>query len=108
MAVNFKSRAFQIPGIIFLFLSFALLFIASISLPYLTDLDYVRVHFKDSLPTVGNDTDPVTDVRVSPPSPTPQYAQILTGYCYVVSVVRRAICSLALGKQVEYIVLHPR
>ncbi|KAM5537335.1 hypothetical protein V8D89_009065 [Ganoderma adspersum] len=63
MAVNLKSRAFQIPGIVFLFLSFALLFIASISLPYLTDLDYVRVHFKDSLPTVGNDTDAITAVR---------------------------------------------
>ncbi|PIL26189.1 hypothetical protein GSI_11944 [Ganoderma sinense ZZ0214-1] len=63
MAVNFKSRTFRVPGIVFLFLSFILLFIVSISLPYLTDLDVVRVHFKDSLPTVGNDTNPITAVR---------------------------------------------
>ena len=68
MATNFRSRAFQLPGIVFLFLSFILLFIVSISLPYLTDLDFVRVHFKQGSPMVGNNTDVITDVRVSPPS----------------------------------------
>ncbi|KAI1795431.1 hypothetical protein LXA43DRAFT_42325 [Ganoderma leucocontextum] len=64
MPVNLKSRGtFHISGIVFLFLSFFLLFIVSISLPYLTDLDFVRVHFKDTLPTVGSDPDAVTDIR---------------------------------------------
>ncbi|KZP08884.1 pali-domain-containing protein [Athelia psychrophila] len=39
------SRAFCIPGIIFLFCAFVLLFIVSVSLPYLTAMDITRVNF---------------------------------------------------------------
>lgn len=38
-------RAFHIPAVAFLFCAFALLFLASISLPYLTGLDIVRTTF---------------------------------------------------------------
>ena len=61
------SRAFHIPGIVFLFASFVLLFVVSIGLPFLTALDFVRVHFKGGLPTVGSDTNAVNEIRVSPP-----------------------------------------
>lgn len=38
-------RSFCIPGVVFLFCAFVLLFIVSISLPYLTAMDITRVHF---------------------------------------------------------------
>ncbi|KAH7911876.1 actin cortical patch SUR7/pH-response regulator pali [Hygrophoropsis aurantiaca] len=41
-------RSFCIPGIIFLFCAFVLLFIVSISVPYLTAMDITRVHFENS------------------------------------------------------------
>ncbi|EJF55914.1 hypothetical protein DICSQDRAFT_175390 [Dichomitus squalens LYAD-421 SS1] len=58
------SRAFHIPGILFLFVSFLLLFLVSIGLPFLTALDFVRVHFKDGLPTVGSDTTAINQIRL--------------------------------------------
>lgn len=59
-------RAFHIPGIIFLFCAFVLLFLVSISLPFLTALDFARVHFNEGTPTVGTDTNPIKELRVSP------------------------------------------
>lgn len=38
-------RSFCIPGVLFLLCAFVLLFIVSISLPYLTAMDITRVHF---------------------------------------------------------------
>ena len=58
-------RAFHIPGIIFLFCAFVLLFLASISLPFVTALDFVRVHFTDGNPTVGPDRNAINEIRVS-------------------------------------------
>ncbi len=107
MAINFKSRSLHIPGIVFLFLSFVLLFIASISLPYLTDLDFVRVHFKDNLPTVGNDTDVITDVRVSFLLHIPLHATSFDQPPHIVLVMQWAICSLALGEQIIWIISNP-
>ena len=58
-------RVFHIPGIIFLFCAFVLLFLVSISLPFLTALDFARVHFKDGNPTVGSDKNAINELRVS-------------------------------------------
>ncbi|KAF8904695.1 hypothetical protein CPB84DRAFT_1706146 [Gymnopilus junonius] len=41
------SRAFCIPGVVFLFCAFVLSFLVSISLPFLPALDVVRTHFGD-------------------------------------------------------------
>lgn len=50
------SRAFCVPGVFFLFCAFVLLFIASISLPYLTAMDITRTHFGGSgASTIGTD-----------------------------------------------------
>ncbi|KAI0753617.1 hypothetical protein C8Q74DRAFT_1211098 [Fomes fomentarius] len=56
-------RAFHIPGVIFLFCAFVLLFLVSISLPFLTALDFARVHFNEGTPTVGTDTNPIKELR---------------------------------------------
>ena len=66
------SKIFHIPGIIFLFSAFVLLFIASVSLPYITAVDFVRVHFTDGSPSVDTDQNAITELRVSahpPPAP---------------------------------------
>jgi len=58
------SKAFHIPGIFFLFCAFVLLFLVSVSLPYLTALDVARVHFKAGGPiSVGADTNTVSQLR---------------------------------------------
>ncbi|KAI0070875.1 pali-domain-containing protein [Panus rudis PR-1116 ss-1] len=57
------SRAFHIPGIIFLFIAFVLLFLVSISLPFLTALDFARVHIKSGSPTIGNNNGVLTELR---------------------------------------------
>lgn len=57
-------RSFCIPGVFFLFASFVLLFIVSVSLPYLTGMDIARTHFG----TAVNDnatSDSVDQIRVS-------------------------------------------
>lgn len=56
-------RAFHIPGVVFLLCALVLLFLVSISLPYLTALDIVRVHFEGgpSTDTQGS----LTELRVS-------------------------------------------
>jgi len=56
-------RAFHIPGVIFLFCAFVLLFLVSISLPYLTALDFARVHFNEGAPSTGSDGGTVTELR---------------------------------------------
>lgn len=60
------SRVLHIPGIVFLLCAFVLLFLVSISLPFLTALDFARVNFKDGSPTVGSDSNVVDQIRVSP------------------------------------------
>jgi hypothetical protein len=56
-------RSFCIPGIIFLFCAFVLLFISSISLPYLTAMDITRTHFTgSSATTTGSDVN-ISQIR---------------------------------------------
>ncbi|CAL1697791.1 unnamed protein product [Somion occarium] len=57
------ARVFHIPGVIFLFCAFVLLFLVSISLPYLTALDFARVHYKSGAPSTGNTGGTVTELR---------------------------------------------
>ena len=58
-------RAFHIPGVIFLFCAFVLLFLVSISLPYITALDVARVHFHTGSPTINQDSAAANELRVS-------------------------------------------
>lgn len=58
------GRLFHIPGIFFLFSAFVLLFLVSISLPYLTALDFARVHFDEGKVTTGSDSTALTELRV--------------------------------------------
>jgi hypothetical protein len=58
-------RAFCIPGVIFLFSAFALSFLVSISLPYLTRLDIARVTFGGGGASTGTALSSVQQVRVS-------------------------------------------
>lgn len=58
-------RAFHIPGVIFLFCAFVLLFLVSISLPYITALDVARVHFHAGSPTINQDSAAANELRVS-------------------------------------------
>jgi len=56
------SRAFCIPGIFFLTAALVLLILVSISLPFLTGLDFVRIHFSgNSLST--QDSDAINQLR---------------------------------------------
>ncbi|TCD68556.1 hypothetical protein EIP91_010481 [Steccherinum ochraceum] len=57
------SRAFHYPGVVFLFIAFVLLFLVSISLPFLTALDFARVHFKEGAPAIGNDGGSISELR---------------------------------------------
>ncbi|KAK7677146.1 hypothetical protein QCA50_019855 [Cerrena zonata] len=59
------TRIFHIPGIIFLIVAFVLLFLVSISLPFLTPLDFARVHFTSGSPFIGNNGGSVDQLRVS-------------------------------------------
>ncbi|CDO69953.1 hypothetical protein BN946_scf184836.g27 [Trametes cinnabarina] len=56
-------RIFHIPGVIFLLCAFVLLFLVSISLPYLTALDIARVKFKSGSPSVGQDSNAIHELR---------------------------------------------
>ncbi|KAH9886961.1 hypothetical protein C8Q73DRAFT_266718 [Cubamyces lactineus] len=56
-------RVFHIPGVIFLLCAFVLLFLTSISLPYLTAIDIARVKFKSGSPSVGPDTNAINEIR---------------------------------------------
>ncbi|KIJ61260.1 hypothetical protein HYDPIDRAFT_116273 [Hydnomerulius pinastri MD-312] len=55
------SRAYCIPGVFFLFSAFVLLFIVSISLPYLSAMDIARVHTDGGLEVSGQQ--PMTQIR---------------------------------------------
>ena len=57
-------RAFHIPGVLFLFCAFVLLFLVSISLPYLTALDFARVHFDGSTTTQNANNGAISELRV--------------------------------------------
>ena len=57
-------RAFHIPGVFFLFCAFALLFLVSISLPFLPALDFARVHFEGSPSTSNGNEGALTQLRV--------------------------------------------
>lgn len=59
------TRAFHIPGIVFLICAFVLLFLVSISLPFLTALDFARVHFTSGSPFIGNNGGSADQLRVS-------------------------------------------
>ena len=61
------GRAFHIPGVFFLFSAFILLLLVSISLPFLTTLDLVRVHFTEGTPFIGNNENALNQLRVSLP-----------------------------------------
>ena len=73
------GRAFHIPGIFFLFSAFVLLFLVSISLPFLTALDFTRVHFTQGSPFIGNNGDAVNQLRVSPIRSLHAYCLCLLG-----------------------------
>ncbi|KAF8841659.1 hypothetical protein BDN67DRAFT_989636 [Paxillus ammoniavirescens] len=71
------SRAFCIPGVFFLFAAFVLLFIVSVSLPYLTAMDITRVHTNGGTAISGQDT--MTQLRMFYTYP------YYRAYCYQVS-----------------------
>ncbi|KAF9228114.1 pali-domain-containing protein [Gyrodon lividus] len=66
------SRAFCIPGVFFLFSAFVLLFIVSVSLPYLTAMDITRVHTNGGSSVSGQEA--LTQLRLG-----------IWAYCYQVS-----------------------
>ncbi|TFK47111.1 pali-domain-containing protein [Heliocybe sulcata] len=58
------SRAFCIPGIVFLFAAFVLSFLTSISLPYLPALDIARTQYGNGIaPPSGTDTNAIKELR---------------------------------------------
>lgn len=57
------SRAFCIPGVIFLFCALALSFLVSVSLPFLPALDITRAHFQSAI-TIDGSSDPVIESRL--------------------------------------------
>ena len=59
------SRAFCVPAIFFIFAAFVLLFIVSISLPYLTAMDITRVHTDGTVQVTGDQA--MSQLRVSYP-----------------------------------------
>jgi len=56
-------RILHIPGVIALFCAFVLLFLVSISLPYLTALDFARVHFNSGSASSGLSNSGVSQLR---------------------------------------------
>ena len=59
------SRTFCVPAVFFLFAAFVLLFIVSISLPFLTAMDITRVHTNGTIEVAGNEE--FSQLRVSEP-----------------------------------------
>lgn len=59
------TRAFCVPAVFFIFAAFVLLFIVSISLPYLSAMDITRVHTSGSSTTALSGNDTPTELRVS-------------------------------------------
>lgn len=58
------SRAFCIPGVLFLLAATVLSFLVAIGLPYLTALDIARTHYSGSAGT-GDSNGALTQIRVS-------------------------------------------
>jgi len=73
------SRAFCIPGVFFLFSAFVLLFIVSVSLPYLTAMDITRVSTDGTSAISGQQA--TTQIRLG-----------IWAYCYDLSIGGR-VCS---------------
>ena len=64
--IAMASRAFCIPGVLFLLAATVLLLITSVSLPYLPAVDFVRTHVKSGNVAVGTTTSSsVSQLRVS-------------------------------------------
>ncbi|KAI6113880.1 hypothetical protein EDD16DRAFT_1885839 [Pisolithus croceorrhizus] len=75
------GRAFCIPAVFFFFAAFVLLFIVSISLPYLTAMDIARVHI-DGSTAVSVASDSVSQLRLG-----------IWAYCYDLSSSGNRVCS---------------
>ncbi|KIM89932.1 hypothetical protein PILCRDRAFT_812712 [Piloderma croceum F 1598] len=73
-------RSFCIPGIIFLFCAFVLMFIVSVSLPFLTAMDITRVHFTGN-PTISAATTSLSQTRFG-----------IWAYCYETTKNSNTIC----------------
>ena len=69
-------RSFHIPGVAFLLTAFLLLFLTSISLPYLTGLDFVRTTFASGSSSSPPAADAVKELRVSVQSPDRYYIYV--------------------------------
>ncbi|KAI5983906.1 hypothetical protein EDD15DRAFT_2178192 [Pisolithus albus] len=79
------GRAFCIPAVFFFFAAFVLLFIVSISLPFLTAMDIARVHTEgSSAVSAANDT--VSQLRV-------KLIFAIRAYCYDLSNNGNRVCS---------------
>jgi len=63
-ATTRMPRVFCVPAIFFIFVPFVLLFIVSISLPYLSAMDITRVHTSSSSATALSGSDTTTELRV--------------------------------------------
>jgi len=73
-------RSFCIPGVVFLFCAFVLMFIVSVSLPFLTAMDITRVHFTGN-PTISAATDSLSQTRFG-----------IWAYCYETTKNSNTIC----------------
>ncbi|KAI6030318.1 pali-domain-containing protein [Pisolithus marmoratus] len=74
------SRAFCVPAVFFFFAAFVLLFIVSISLPYLTAMDITRVHADSTTVSVANNT--ASQLRFG-----------IWAYCYDLANSGNRVCS---------------
>lgn len=59
------SRTFCVPGVFFLFSAFVLLFITSVSLPYLSAMDITRTHFETGSVAAPGSSSSISQIRVS-------------------------------------------
>ncbi|GBE87002.1 hypothetical protein BKA93DRAFT_822060 [Sparassis latifolia] len=57
------ERAFHLPGIFVLFCSFVLLFLVSVSLPFIDPLDYVRVYIYNGIVTTTANGTAISEIR---------------------------------------------
>lgn len=62
------SRNLRIPALVLLFFAFVLLFLVSISLPYLTALDFVRIHTSGAGSAIGAANGAIEELRVRFPN----------------------------------------
>jgi len=57
------SRTFCVPGVFFLFSAFVLLFITSVSLPYLSAMDITRTHFEAGSVAAPGSSSSISQIR---------------------------------------------